>query len=205
VVKRVHITSIRQNNVIAVSLVAILFSTLSLVGCQAPTASLTIELKAVPNTGPAPLQVNFSVIPAGGNLPYETLVLNLGDGTIISISTGEVYTHIYSKPDKYTVTATVIDSEKNKSSDDIIIDVLAANFVPGVVIVGYVDSNAASELRNLIPTLGGEITVENGAGKFFLVRVEDGNEGGFIKLILQEAPDIVAYAELNYLAEAQVK
>ena len=198
-------TTLRRKAAIASLMLFILIGMVSLVSCQAQAAPLSVELVATPCSGPAPLKVSFSATPVGGTLPYEPPVLNLGDGAIISIPTGEVYTHTYSKPKKYVATVNVIDSEGSKANDSVTINALVARFVPGEVIVGYANDEVVGELKDLIPELGGKIIRENKAGRFILVRVEEGYEETFIKLILQKAEGMVTYAELNYLAEAKVK
>jgi len=203
VVNRLHKKSIRLSTVIAVSLLVILLSTLLLVGCQTPPLPLSVELTARPYSGPPPLQVSFSVTPHGGKQPYKSIVFHTGDETTIPISAGETYTHTYYRPDKYTAAVTVVDSNGGVVDDSIIIDVLAASFVPGEVIVGYADEGAARKLIDLIPALGGEVIEKNSVAGYILVRVEDGNEKSFINLVLQKAPGVAAYAELNYTALAQ--
>ncbi len=188
---------------VASLMLAGLISAVFLVSCVTQATSLSIQLMAAPCTGPAPLKVSFSATPVGGRLPYEPLILNLGDGTITTIPVGEVYTHTYSAPKKYTAIVTVIDGEGSKANDSVTINALAAKFVPGQVIVGYAKSEVVKELKDLIPRFGGKVIGENKAGGFILVRVEDGYEETFIKLILQKAGDMVTYAELNYIAEAQ--
>ena len=190
---------------VASLMLAVLISTVFLVSCGTQATSLSIQLMATPCTGPAPLEVSFSATPAGGTLPYEPLVLNLGDGTIMTVPAGEVYTHTYSTPKKYIATVTVIDGEGSKANDSVTINALAAKFVPGQVIVGYTKSEVVEELKDLITKCGGKVTGENKAGRFILVKVEEGYEETFIKLILQKAGDMVTYAELNYIAEAQAK
>ena len=197
--------AMRHEARVASLMLAGLISTVFLVSCGTQATSLSVELMATPCTGPAPLKVSFSPTPAGGTLPYEPLVLNLGDGTIMTVPAGEVYTHTYSTPKKYIATVTVIDGEGSKANDSVTINALAAKFVPGQVIVGYTKSEVVEELKDLITKCGGKVTGENKVGRFILVRVEGGYEETFIKLILQKAGDMVTYAELNYIAEVQGK
>ena len=79
------------------------------------------------------------------------------------------------------------------------------SFVPGEVIIGYADSGMSTELSELITGLRGEVIKEDIAGSFILVRVEEGSEEIFIRLILEKAGNMVKYAELNYVAEARIK
>lgn len=197
--------AMRHEARVASLMLAVLISTVFLVSCGTQATSLSVELMATPRTGPTPLKVSFSPTPTGGTLPYEPLVLNLGDGTIMTVPAGEVYTHTYSTPKKYIATVTVIDGEGSKANDSVTINALVAKFVPGEVIVGYTKSEVAEELKDLITKSGGEVIEENKAGGFILVRVEEGYEETFIKLILQKAEGMVTYAELNYIAEAQGK
>lgn len=195
----------RRKARIASLTLALLITVVWLVGCRTQTMPLNVELTATPCTGPVPLVVSFSALPAGGALPYESIVLNPGDGAIITIPAGEVYTHTYSTPEEYIATVTVIDGEGSEANDSVIINALATKYVPGEVIVGYAEDAAIKELEALIPTLGGEIIREDKARRFILVRVEEGYEETFINLILQEAGGVVTYAELNYIAEAATK
>lgn len=196
-------TARRHKATVAGLMLAVLISAVSLVSCRTQATTLSVELMATPCTGTAPLKVSFSPTPDGGTLPYEPLVLNLGDGTTISVSAGEVYTHTYSAPEKYIATVTVIDGEGSKANDSVTINALAAKFVPGEVIVGYAKSEVVEELKDLLRQSRGEVIRESKAGRFILVKVEEGYEETFIKLILQKAAGMVTYAELNYIAEAQ--
>jgi len=97
---------------------------------------LNVKLVATPCSGPVPLTVSFSTVPMGGVLPYQSLVLNLGDGNIIAILAGEVGTYTYLTPMEYIAKVTVVDSKGSKAEDSVIINATGTRFVPGEVIVG---------------------------------------------------------------------
>jgi hypothetical protein len=185
---------------VTVGVVAGIVTVALLVSYGKQVKPVSIELNATPSVGAAPLDVEFCAVIQGGQPPYEVR-LELGDGAVVTLPADGTYRHAYSRPQEYHATVTVTDGGGSMASDTLIIEVLAAQFVPGEVIVGYAGEQAPAELENLIHELGGAIITENKAGRFFLVSVNEGVEAAFIDLILARGGGMIAYAELNYIAE----
>ena len=88
----------------------ITYSTISVAISQtvvsAPSAPLTMVLKAAPLNGTAPFSVTFDAIVKGGAQPY-VIIINYGDGTS---DQGQVLIHTYYQAGDYKVTATATDA-----------------------------------------------------------------------------------------------
>ena len=94
-----------------------------------PAPKLSVDLRASPSSGRAPLTVTFTVRIAGGKPPYD-VEIRYGDGDYNykygTSSTTVTFTHTYELKGLYTASVVVTDSSGNIASDTVNVNVETA-------------------------------------------------------------------------------